>query len=181
IPSSPSLSLSVTFKPLTGDFVEDEGAALEGSVTGLARPLQRSPWKGERRNASDSRRALSSSLDSRGFCRGSGKGEVAANTASFLPQCIPESLLKNCGDPAKERVGCCSSALASMQESVSAWVFAGVPLLFVIHDEVCMPFDSATVGPCVKPENDFMHAPGGVLSERRAALDEPPRPDPREM
>ncbi|PBJ71774.1 protein kinase [Trypanosoma cruzi cruzi] len=181
IPSSPSLSLSVTFKPLTGDFVEDEGVALEGSVTGLARPLQRSPWKGERRNASDICRALSSSIDSRGFCRGSRKGEVAANTASFLPQCIPESPFKNCGDPAKERVRYCSSALASMQESVSAWVFAGVPLLFVIHDEVCMPFDSATVGPCVKPGNDFMHVPGGVLSERRAALDEPPRPDPREM
>ncbi|EKF39133.1 protein kinase, putative [Trypanosoma cruzi marinkellei] len=181
IPSTPSLSLSVTFKPLTGDFVEDEGALLEGSVTGLARPLQRSPWKGERCNATDSRRALSCPLDARAFCRGSGKVEVAANTASLLSQCIPESSLKNCGDPTKERAGWYSAALASVQEGVSAWVFAGVPLLFVIHDEVGMPSDSATAGPCIKPQNDSMHAPGGVLPERRAELDEPPYSDPREI
>ncbi|RNF25369.1 putative protein kinase [Trypanosoma conorhini] len=176
LPPCPALAFSVTLQPLTGSFVEEEGAALEGGVTGLVWPPLHSSTQRETRTTADGRRAASYPLESRWGCaHGSAEGEVGGDRTPFPPRGLPEPSLKASGGPAQGKAGWCFAALANGREVASAWVSAGVPLLFTVHEEASMPLDGPALSSCVKPGQDSMHASAGVLPEHQTVWENLPQ------
>ncbi|KEG11733.1 putative protein kinase [Trypanosoma grayi] len=163
IPSSVAAPLVVTLQPLTGEFMDDEGAALDGDVAGLMWP-PRHYTKAEVL-VSEGRRAASYPPEAREY-------RLGGNVTPIKMHCVlGDSPPTHSSDVNGIRsvTAWNFGSLVANRSDAGAWPIAGVPLLFVIQDEMHSS-PSSTSNHHVAQLQNSMHAISEFLQKYRDTL-----------